>query len=366
MAFDPYREDYQRLGLRFAHTLQDRDPFGAARAASGFRRRYQTARDTLPQSDADRAFHLVVQATDLIDYRLPFASEDSFEPMVKSASDLLTEALDLDQHCHDARRMQAAGNSLTCDAYYHFLADGIADVREHCLAARDRAAKDRVQPNLASELALRPYLRWASALATKAVASGRYRKAVEVSREIMALDPNDASDARFTCAYAYAKLEDEEGLSDLNRTFSRSRVNRPSADAWSLIARMSVAFKRLDLNDARKHLTLLLSSYPHAADALLRQDEYPDGVYARLAVQPGSEDELILAVSEGAVLLQEGLEELEGVPFGEPPAEDALHTGALGNWVMHEPAVRTAAERDAARHGRQAPTRQASRNESED
>ena len=67
MACDPRREDYLRLGLRFARSLSGGDPFVSARASSSFARRYAFLRDSLPQSDADRAFHLVAEATDLID-----------------------------------------------------------------------------------------------------------------------------------------------------------------------------------------------------------------------------------------------------------------------------------------------------------
>ena len=66
MAFDPKREDYQRLALRFAHELDAGDPMIAARSFASFGRRFAQDRDSLPQSDSDRAFHLVTLATDLI------------------------------------------------------------------------------------------------------------------------------------------------------------------------------------------------------------------------------------------------------------------------------------------------------------
>ena len=62
MSFDPRREDYQRLGLRFARELDGRDSASAVHAFSTFGRRFASMRDTLPQSDADRAFHLVADA----------------------------------------------------------------------------------------------------------------------------------------------------------------------------------------------------------------------------------------------------------------------------------------------------------------
>ena len=40
MAFDPQREDYQRLGLRFARTLDGGDATAAAHAFSSFGLRF--------------------------------------------------------------------------------------------------------------------------------------------------------------------------------------------------------------------------------------------------------------------------------------------------------------------------------------
>ena len=44
-------------------------------------------------------------------------------------------------------------------------------------------------------------------------------------------------------------------------------------------------------------LRLLLRTYPHTSQALFYQAEFPDGLYARVNVMPGSQDELILAIT---------------------------------------------------------------------
>ena len=75
VSFDPRREDYQRLGLRFARELDGRDSASAVHAFSTFGRRFASMRDTLPQSDADRAFHLVADAAVMVDYQLPFVPD---------------------------------------------------------------------------------------------------------------------------------------------------------------------------------------------------------------------------------------------------------------------------------------------------
>ena len=354
MSFDPYDEDYQRMVLRFAHTLSDRDPLGAARAATGFHRKYQTARDSLPQSDADRAFHLVAQAADLIDYQLPFATDEALEPMMQSASKMLGEALELDEHCHDARRMKAAAEAPSFDAYYRFLADGAEEVRAYCTAEADQARRGHLQPELSAHLTLRHYLRWVSCTASKALVCGRYRRAAELCEELLRLDPQDMADARFTWALALAKLEDADGLERLATEYPPAAFGRRHEDAWWLIARAALAFKRHELAEGRSYVARLVSLYPHAGETLMRQDEYPDGVYARLAARPDSEDELIIAVSEATVLLQEGLEEVPGSSLWTAPPPEK-HLGSYGAWLQGSAEVRRDAERSARTRARYQP-----------
>lgn len=341
MSYDPRMEDYQRLGLRFARTVSDLDAFGAARAFAGFGRRYAQNRDALPQSDEDRAFHLVAEATVLIDYELPFAPDSKVEGMVKSAEEMLEEAIELDDGCHDAHRMLAAARSQGFEGYYRFLADGSERVRRDCERRRAEATADLPagdQAELAGNLAMRPYLRWVSAQATKALVCGRYRKAVELSEQLLELDPADECDARFTCAYAFAKLEDSSGLESLAKRLRTDDGRRRREDAWLLISRLALAHKRRDYDAARRHLTAIINAYPHAALTLSRQDELVDGVFSRLACQPFSEDELILAVSEGTVLLQEG--------------RYAEERGPLGSWIAAQESVVAAAGADASRRAR--------------
>ena len=93
---------------------------------------------------------------------------------------------------------------------------------------------------------------------------------------------------------------------------------------------------------ARTGIEKLLRKYPGGAMTLIRQAELPDGEFARLRVTPYSEDELILAVSEGIVLLQEGT--------------DRSGRGTFGAWVAREAAridPKAAREAMAAREGGQ-------------
>ena len=322
MSYDPHTEDYQRLGLRFARSLDGSDPTAATRAFASFGRRFAQNRDSLPQSDADRAFHLVAEATTLIDYELPFADDAQAEQLIDQGHRLLDEALALDGRCHDAVRMKLAAESPSFESYYEFLAEGAEEVRASCEEAASQTDDDSPErAQLAADIAMRPYYRWLATQAGKAVICGRNREAIRIGEHLLELDPNDNSDVRFTCAIAYAKLEDEAGLERFSK-LTKPLVRAGTDDAWMQLSRISLAHKRHDIREAQRLLTGLVATYPHATEALVSQKELPDGVFSRLAVAPFSEDELILAISEGTVLLQEG--------------RDDAGRGVLGTWIARQ------------------------------
>jgi hypothetical protein len=323
MAFDPHQEDYQRLGLRYAHTLPSSDPFQTTRALAGFGKRFSQNRDSLPQSDGDRAFHLVVQATDIIDYQLPFIAEGAGGPLIGKVASLLSEALALDPDCHDAVRMKAAIELDSFEGYYRFLKDGADNVHSSCkLALASDTGEDA---RLGNDLAMRPYVRWMASLAARALVCGRYLVCVDTCLHLLDENPSDQADVRRTAALAYAKLEDEAGLDELSSRFGISLDGSLRMDAWFLLARLALAHKAHDMDAAHSLLEHCLSGYPHAAATLTRQDELPDGVFSRIMVMPRSEDELILALSEAEIILEEG--------------RDLSDLGTLGSWIAEDPSV---------------------------
>lgn len=331
MAFDASREDYLRLSISFDRSLQGSDPYSAARAMMGFDHRFDSNRDELPQSDADRAFHLVAKATELLDYQLPFADDEEAGLLRDEADEALGEAIGLDADCHDAKRMRALLRLGHFDEAYHYLSDGAEEVRASC--ERTRASGSWPTADDAS-VAIRPYLRWEASLVTCALNSGRYRRAIEVALALLDYDPIDMADVRLSCALAYAKLEDEPGLEALTERCRPLTMLRQAPDPWMLLARMGLAYKRRDLEEARRLVRVMLDSFPHAALTLARQDELPDGYFSRIVVPVGSEDELILATSEGSVLLQEGRE--------------TNYRGPMGAWVAALQEVAAGAAADAA------------------
>lgn len=323
MAYDPQREDYQRLGLRFAASLKGARTSETTRAFADFGRRFAQDRDSLPQTDEDRAFHLVVTATSIIDYQLPFATDEQAVSLIDRGHKVLDEALSLDANCFDAVRMKAASVSRSFEDYHHFLRESEPSVRSHCKEQHDHALREPAGERtlLMADLAMRPYVRWLATEAEQALICGRNREALSLAREIFALDPSDAADARFTAALALAKLEDEAGLDELART-NALHVHRAPDDGWMQLSRIALAHKAHDLDKARSALGVLCDTYPHAAETLIRQSELPDGVFSRLNTLPYSEDELILATSEAMVLLQEG--------------NDPDGRGVLGGWLAAE------------------------------
>lgn len=320
MAHDPKREDYQRLSLRFVRELDASDPAAAARAFATFGRRFAQDRDSLPQTDADRAFHLVALASEVVDYRLPFATDAQAEQLIARGKELLDEALSLDPDCFDALRMRCSSESPTVEARYQFLLEREPHVRSACEKARDLALAqepaDGDRATLAADLAMRPWRRWMASVAEEALICGRNQASIDAAEQLLADDPHDSCDVRFTLAYALAKLEDEDGLAELGRRYATISPLRPDDDAWILLARTALAHKRYDLATARELMRQLLASYPGAGATLIRQVELPDGEFSRLNVSPYSEDELILATSEGIVLFQEGVERSGKGVFG--------------------------------------------------
>ncbi|MBQ9621691.1 MAG: response regulator receiver protein [Atopobiaceae bacterium] len=320
MSFDPRREDYQRLGLRFARELDGSDPATAVHAFSSFGRRFASMRDTLPQSDADRAFHLVADAAVMVDYQLPFAPDEQVDGLVGRAQALLDEAVALDGGCYDAVRMRFAGTRPSFERSYDFLSERAPEVLAACRAQAEAAAADSFpdRARLGSDIAMRPYWRWMANLAEKALICGRNRACIKLAHELLELDPSDSADVRFTCALAYAKLEDEQGLDAFAAKNAALERGIGAEDAWMLLSRCALAYKRRDFDGARTQLRRIIDGYPHAALNLMDQKELPEGVFSRLAVGPGTEDELMLAISEATVLLLDGR-----YPFGAWVEEEA-------------------------------------------
>ncbi len=325
MSFDAHAEDYQRLKLRLAQTLNSATPTEVQQAYDDFDKQFVQSRDAIPQTDNDRAFNLVARAATLIDRQLPFSEEQRAREIIDRAHGLLAEAVSLDPHNADARRMIAASEQPGFDAFYQWLDAGEAQVREQCHKQRVHAGDDLPKPlrELAEHLTMRPYFRWLATMTSQAVICGRNREALRLCAKSLEADPLDMGDVRCTAAIAFAKLEDSNGFAALEQSFAAAPRNGSGPNAWLSIGRMALAYKQCDFETTKSELQHIITTYPHAAATFIRQHELPDGVFARLPVAPGSEDELIVALSEATVLLQEGREQGARGPFGLWLAETA-------------------------------------------
>ena len=332
MAHNANTEDYQRLALRYVMAV-DADPSEGLAGFERFWNDFSNDRDALPQTDADRAFHLVAMATETLDYRLPFAADTQVDGLLTRARKLLDEALALDPNCHDARRMRFCMDSPSFDERYAFLVEHKDEVRRACMDAMQASLADGgddERTELACHLDVYPYRRWLAALADHALVCGHNHACLDHCHELLGLDPTDLSDVRFTMALCYAKTEQPEGLDHI-----RSLVDPGSGpllfdDAWTLISRMALAYKENRLDEALRVFNETCALYPRAKKAFERQTELPDGLFARIRVAPYSEDELILALSEAAVLTQEGAEEYHMGPFGQWLIDAIVHGSAPG------------------------------------
>ena len=316
MAFDPVEEDCARLmleSMRREH-IYPLDNLGYARR---FIRSYTKDPSSLVHTDRDRSFHLIAKATELVDYRIPFLTDESeLDAQAEQAETYLQEAAELDGSNWDAQRMLAAIESESNDAYVSYLLDNRQAVQADLAQAEEQAA-DPYSREYARDLASRPYLRWLAALSSRALIAGQYRLALKVAEESLAYKPADPAGIRHTGMLALAKLESTpEELEAYRKRHAEaylphfvSRRRRRlglDRDAWTLIAEMNVAYRSMDFDQATSKLSSLIRSYPRAAEPLYFQAEFPDGLYSRVNVEPESEDELILALSEATPILQEG------------------------------------------------------------
>ena len=344
MAFDPVQEDCHRLILgamrRGGAALTD------ARFVQKCMGLFEHDTDRLIACDADRSFHLTAKATEILDYRIPFLNNDTeAERDAKRAEDMLREACSLDPGNWDAKRMLVALTAGSNDEYVSFLQEHCAELEDE-LTRRIAAAESDYDREAACDLMRRPYLRWLAALSSKLLISGRYRMALDVAEKSLAYSPIDQAGVHYTAVLALAKLEctDEELMSfrsshiiafrDLESPFAPIRRSRNLQDPWTLIAQMGIAYHSFDYGAAETVLRQLLGSCPNAAECLYFQTEFPDGVYARVSVEPGSQDELILALSEATPLLQEGLGAPDNAGFAAWIATHDLVRSALDKSVL--------------------------------
>ncbi len=329
MGMTPQAEDFERLAIRWAGISHEAEGYPDAIAAmTAFPEIYAQGRDRLPQTDADRAFALVCKACDILDGKLLYApDDDAAARLTHEAGGYLDEAVKLDKACFDADRIRFSLDQGIRDAMVDHLAQRSDEVREACLETAKREGLMATEGTWSASVYLRPYLRWRLNLANEQLNCGRYRQSLEVCEDLLALDARDLVGVRYVAAFDYVKLEDAEGLEALIGRFP------DDCNAWFKLARLFMAYKQLRLDDAREALHDIVRTYPGAGRTLTYQDEVSVGVFDHLPFAPGSADELFIAVSEGAVVLDEN-------------CGDAI--SALSDWIAGDSLVKQAKESEDA------------------
>lgn len=353
MAYDPIQEDCLRLILG---AMQRENIYPLENAAFIAARMNDFNRDAaqLIACDRDRSFHLVARATEAIDYKLPFVADDAAADQLSATAEAqLREACQLDPKNWDAQRMLAALSAPSNDAYVSHLIDHRAEV-EAATQEEAAAASDIYSREFVRDLGKRPLIRWLAALASRALISGQYKLALKTAEECLALAPDDPADVRHTAVLALAKLECSRkelrrfrqvhpaSYRAQNATRRRHHLAEKAADPWELLAELAIAYHELDLASATRTLRAILGSYESAAESLYYQAEFPDGLFARVNVVPGSDDELILALSEATPLLQEGLGAPDNAGLAVWVATHDLVQEALDHSAKHASAHRGA------------------------
>lgn len=346
MAFDPIQEDCHRLVLE-ALRRERIYPLENSAFIERCMAQFQQDPANLIRTDRDRAFHLMARAVEIVDYRVPLITDDAAaEQETVKAEQLLDEAHGLDPDNWDVKRMREALEAESNTAYVDYLLAHVDEVKQQMDDAVS-GASDPYAREFACDLARRPYLRWLAAIASRALIAGRYRLALDTAERSLAFAADDPGDIRLTAVLALAKLEcSRDDLDQFRGRHAvswlppvqlrrRHHLSEKTPDAWTLIAELAICYHELDFAGATRVLRTIMRAFPRAAATLYYQAEFADGVFSRINIEPGSENELILALCEATPLLQEGM--------GSPT------NASLSTWIANHELVRAALGREVER-----------------
>ncbi|MBO7675864.1 MAG: hypothetical protein J6S63_12795 [Atopobiaceae bacterium] len=197
------------------------------------------------------------------------------------------QALLLDENCLDAALIA----ELAVDRPQNELFERLFELEAR---AQDRlgALEAGVTGDAWTNVFLRPRLRLQAAFARTCINTARFRMAVDTCTSLLATAPLDALGARFTCALAMVRLEDEDGFNWLDAREGRH------GNAWFHLSRVILMYKLGRMSAARRALRGFDRLCVGGAYLLL-QPTYVD-VYLpdRPSFVPNSFEETMLAVHE--------------------------------------------------------------------
>ena len=153
------------------------------------------------------------------------------------------QALAIDESCLDARLLGILASDRSQEETFGEL-----------LALHEETTRDLGEIPMSAagdawaDVFVRPRLRVQAALARTAINTARFRKAQDLCLDLLARAPLDVLGARFTCALAMARLEDEDGFDWLDAREGRH------GNAWFHLGRAILMYKLGRIPAARRAL----------------------------------------------------------------------------------------------------------------
>ena len=196
-------------------------------------------------------------------------------------------ALALDQNCVDAQTLQLLASDLPQNDLFERLCSLHEDLAKEQGEIEIPAAGDAW-----ANVFARPRLRLQAALARTCINTARFRIAADYCADLMARAPLDALGARYTCALAMARLEDEDGFNWLDAREGRH------GNAWFHLSRVLLMYKLGRVPAARRALRGFDQLCTGGAYLLLQPMYVDTYLPDRPTFEPGSFEESILCLHE--------------------------------------------------------------------
>lgn len=274
-------------------------------------RRALRSPETLVSDDGDRAFQMldrvVQRARQEIDDELDALYYDGEgggsaggaprkpENRMPKTRALLERCLALDERCYDARTLDILVRCETSDGALAELDRIEPEARAWCTECSERYDGPVADPWDA--VFLRPWLRIKARAIDLLVQASCYREARRRCEEMLAFAPTDGQGIRRTLALVCARLEDEEGLGELDSSYGHE------GSCWMHIARSVLLYKLGRMDAARRAVCGLAELCPGAAYYLANPSYVPPYLPDRPLYTPGSEQESLLATYEADFLV---------------------------------------------------------------
>lgn len=196
-------------------------------------------------------------------------------------------ALALDDDCVDAQTLQLLASDIPQNALFELFSDAHENLTKEQGEIAIPAAGDAW-----ANVFARPRLRLQAALARTCINTTRFRMAADYCADLMARAPLDALGARYTCALAMARLEDEEGFNWLDAREGRH------GNAWFHLSRVLLLYKLGRVSAARRALRGFDQLCMGGAYLLLQPMYVDTYLPDRPPFEPGSFEESMLCIYE--------------------------------------------------------------------